>query len=166
MRCHVRSGAGSAPCLTLANGRLLGSIKAHHELVDRPKVAGKRPSPLVAPGRLSFRYPPARPFPVHRRLRFQGTGQYSPAWYDPGAVAPPAGFSSCGRLAWLLCAAASGCQSRRARGGLRRPINSRPSHTGALRGATSGSCGSETGTRPGSSVPARSRLPTRRESAR
>ncbi len=31
--------AGSAPRLTLANGRLLGSSKAHYELVDRPELA-------------------------------------------------------------------------------------------------------------------------------
>ena len=35
-------GAGSAARLTLANGRLLGSIKAYYELVDRPELADSR----------------------------------------------------------------------------------------------------------------------------
>ncbi len=38
------NGAGSAPCLSLANGRLLESSKAHYELVDRPEMAVSRRS--------------------------------------------------------------------------------------------------------------------------
>jgi len=38
-RRKVRLGAGSAPRLALANDRLLGSSKAHHEWVDRPLLA-------------------------------------------------------------------------------------------------------------------------------
>jgi len=38
-RRKVRLGAGSAPRLALANDRLLGSSKAHHEWVDRALLA-------------------------------------------------------------------------------------------------------------------------------
>lgn len=44
-RKKIRLGAGPAPRLALANGRLLGSSKAHHERVDRPVLAVNRRGP-------------------------------------------------------------------------------------------------------------------------